>query len=316
MDNITHTLVGLMLARTGLEKTTVRGTAMMMLAANAPDIDGVFWFDRLRYLEYHRGYPHAFAVVPLLALLPMAVVRAKFSWRSYAAAMAGVASHLLLDWTNPYGTRLLLPFSDFRFRLDLNNLIDVWVWAILIGATAATALSQLVSSEIGERKTSRAPRGWAWAALLALLVYQGGRGVAHQRAVDMAASRLYEGSAPRTVAALPVGMNPLIWRGVIKGDGFAIIVPIDVSGEFDPAAGRLYRESPAGPAVEAAMRTRPFQVFSRFSQLPFRIVTPVENGVQVRIMDLRFGTPDNPGFAGVTAVVDDRGNVLESRAGF
>jgi hypothetical protein len=173
-----------------------------------------------------------------------------------------------------------------------------------------------VSSEIGERKTSRAPRGWAWAALLALLVYQGGRGVAHQRAVDMAASRLYEGSAPRTVAALPVGMNPLIWRGVIKGDGFAIIVPIDVSGEFDPAAGRLYRESPAGPAVEAAMRTRPFQVFSRFSQLPFRIVTPVENGVQVRIMDLRFGTPDNPGFAGVTAVVDDRGNVLESRAGF
>ena len=44
MENLTHTLVGLMLARVGLEKSTPRGTAMMMLAANAPDIDAVFWF--------------------------------------------------------------------------------------------------------------------------------------------------------------------------------------------------------------------------------------------------------------------------------
>ena len=39
MDNLTHSLVGLMLARAGLEKTTPRGTAMMVLAANAPDAD-------------------------------------------------------------------------------------------------------------------------------------------------------------------------------------------------------------------------------------------------------------------------------------
>src|SRR6266853_1298915 len=172
MDNITHTLVGLMLARTGLEKTTPRGTAMMMLAANAPDIDGIFWFDRLRYIEYHRGYPHAFAFVPLVALLPMAVVwgvsavfgpRFKFSWRSYLAAMAGVLSHPLIDWTNPFGTRLLLPFTDHRFRLDINNLFDLWVWAILIGAVAATWLVLLVTAEIGGRKASGARRGWAWA---------------------------------------------------------------------------------------------------------------------------------------------------------
>src|SRR5579863_3924198 len=179
MDNITHTLVGLMLARTGLEKTTPRGTAMMMLAANAPDIDGIFWFDRLRYIEYHRGYPHALVFIPLVALLPMALVRAKFSWRSYLAAMIGVLSHSLIDWTNPFGTRLLLPFTSHRYRLDINTLVDVWVWAILLGAVAATALARLVSTEIGEGKALGARRGWAWAALLWILVYMGGREILH-----------------------------------------------------------------------------------------------------------------------------------------
>ncbi len=62
MENLTHTLVGLMMARCGLEKTTVRGAGMMMLAANAPDVDGVFWFNRLHYLDYHRSYAHSFAL--------------------------------------------------------------------------------------------------------------------------------------------------------------------------------------------------------------------------------------------------------------
>jgi inner membrane protein len=316
MDNITHTLVGLMMARAGLEKTTPRGTAMMMLAANAPDIDGIFWFDRLRYIEYHRGYPHAFAFMPLVALLPMAVVRAKFSWRSYLAAMAGVLSHSLIDWTNPFGTRLLLPFTDHRFRLDINNLFDLWVWAILIVAVAATWLAQLVSAEIGERKASGARRGWAWAALLAVLVYMGGREILHQRAVNVLSSRLYEGAVARNIAALPIGSNPLVWRGVVEGDGFAIVVSVNLAGEFDPAAGRVFRQAPPSPAIEAALRTRPFQVFSRFARMPFWRVTPVEDGVEVRLTDLRFGTPERPGFAGVTALVDASGTVREAKFGF
>lgn len=316
MDNITHTLVGLMMARTGLEKTTPRGTAMMMLAANAPDIDGIFWFDRLRYIEYHRGYPHALAFMPLVALLPMAVVRAKFSWRSYLAAMAGVLSHSLIDWTNPFGTRLLLPFTDHRYRLDINNLVDVWVWAILAVAVGATALSRLVSTEIGERRASGARRGWAWAALLAMLVYIGGREILHQRAVNVLESRLYEGAVARSITALPIGSNPLVWRGVVEGAGFALVVPVDLTREFDPAAGRLYHQAPPSPAMEAALRTRPFQVFSHFSYLPFWKVTPVEDGVEVRLTDLRFGTPDRPGFAGVTALVDAGGAVREARFGF
>ena len=41
----------------------------------------------------------------------------------------------------------------------------------------------------------------------------------------------------------------------------------------------------------------------RFSQAPFWITTPVADGTLVELMDLRYGTPDDPGFAVVSSVV-------------
>jgi inner membrane protein len=315
MDNVTHTLVGLMLARIGLEKTTPRGAGMMMLAANAPDVDAVFWFGgTLPYLEYHRGYAHSFALMPVVALLPMLLVRARFSWRALAASVVGVLSHLLLDWTNNYGIPLGLPFSAHRFRLDTVNIFDLWIWVILLGAVAATALSGLVNREIGGRGGPAARRGWAWAALLALLAFESARWTAHGRAVNVMAAHLYQGAPPRRVTALAGAFNPLAWRGVVEGAGFAIILPVDLLGEYDPTAGRLYRDAEPVPAMAAALRTRPFAVFSRFAQVPFWKVTAEEDGERVELLDLRFGTPENPGFARVTAVVDPLGVVR--RAGF
>ncbi len=315
MDNLTHSLVGLMLARAGLEKTTPRGTAMMVLAANAPDADAFVWFTgTLRYIEYHRTYTHTLTFLPLVALLPMLIVRAKFSLRSYFAAIIGVLSHLLLDWTNSYGIPLALPFSNHRFRLDINNIIDVWILAILLLAIVAPALTRLVNAEIGQR-TSAPRRTWAWVALAAVLAFEGFRVVTHARAVEIMSARLYEGAPPRRVTALPNSFNPFTWRGVVEGANFAIILPVNLRAEYDPTAGRLYRSPAEVPGMAAAMRTRPFQVFSRWSQVPFWRVTPVGDDLRLDLIDLRFGTPDSPGFAGVSALIDRSGNVLRSGFG-
>ncbi len=305
-----------MLARAGLEKTTPHGTAMMVLAANAPDADAFVWFTgTMRYIEYHRTYTHTLTFLPVVALLPMLLARAKFSWRSYLAAFIGVLSHLLLDWTNAYGIPLTLPFSLHHFRLDINNILDVWILAILLLAVVATALSRLVSNEIGERKSAAPRRTWAWVALAALLTFEGLRIVTHARAVEVMSARLYEGAPPQRVTALPNGINPLTWRGVIEGAGFVVIAPVDLLTEYDPRAGRLYRAPAPVPGMQAALRTHPFQVFSRWSQVPFWRVTPVENGLRLDLIDLRFGAPDRPGFAGVSAVVDRMGRVLRSGFG-
>jgi inner membrane protein len=302
MDNITHSLVGLLLARAGLEKTTPQGTAMMVLAANAPDIDAIFWFSGAQtYLEWHRTYPHAIAFAPLVALLPMLLARVRFSWPSFLASLIGVFSHLVLDWTNSYGIPLALPFSWHRFRLDIANVFDVWIWAILLGGAVAMALA---------RSTRR---HWARATLAALLIFEGVRIVSHARAINLISARSnYESAPPQRVTALPGAFNPLAWRGVVEGPGLVIILPVDVVN--GPGALRVYPLAAPIPAMDAALRTRPFQVFSGWSQLPFWKVTPLAEGLRLDLIDLRFGDPDHAGFASVTAIVDRSGKVL--RAGF
>jgi len=128
-------------------------------------------------------------------------------------------------------------------------------------------------------------------------------------------ARLYEGAPPQRVTALPNGVTPFTWRGVIEGPGFVVIAPVDLLAEYDPRAGRLYRAPAPVPGMDAALRTHPFQVFSRWSQVPFWRVTPVGDDVRLDLIDLRFGTPESPGFAGVSALVDRMGNVLRSGFG-
>lgn len=319
MDNVTHTLVGLMIARTF--KRYPPGTpVMMMVAANMPDVDVVSGLrGSLSYLEYHRGYLHAVASAPLMALVPLVVLavffKQKISLLTYLFSLIGVLSHLLLDWTNVYGIRLLLPFSDRWLRLDCTDIVDPWILCILILAVAAPALAKLVSSEIGSRTGNGARRGWAWFALVALAAYDGGRYAAHQRALAVMGTRLYEGAPARRITALPSRVNPLRWRGVVEGEGFVVFVPVDLSEEFDPSSGRIEYPAILGPEIDAARRTQAFEVFGRFSQLPFWKVSRFAEGTQVELIDLRFGTPSHPGFEAV-AMVDPGGVVRESQFTF
>lgn len=302
MENLTHTLVGLMMARCGLEKTTARGAGMMMLAANAPDVDAVFWFNRLHYLDYHRSYLHSFACAPLVALLPMALVRAKFTWKSYAAAIAGVLSHLLLDWTNPYGIQLLLPFSHRRVMLDITNIADIWIWCILFAGFLGPLAGRLLRGEI---EVSPAPRAaWAWIALTALITYEGARFALHAKAVEMIESRMYHGASPTEAIAVPADfLHPARWKGIARGQGFATVVPLNVQRAYDPSLEVTYAENPSDNAIAEARRLPEFQTMMRFSQAPFWKATRVPGGTLVELVDLRFGTPDNPGFAFVSSVV-------------
>src|SRR5436853_2726722 len=118
MDNLTHTAVGLFLSRAGLGRWTPLATPILLLAANAPDIDIVSTAGgSLNYLHYHRHLTHSLLAMPLMALLPVLLVRLiarkPVHWLgAWAAATIAVASHLLLDFTNSYGIRLLLPFSS------------------------------------------------------------------------------------------------------------------------------------------------------------------------------------------------------------
>ena len=322
MDNLTHTLTGVMMARAGLGRLSPRGTLILVLAANAPDVDIISWFGGpLTYLHYHRWVTHALIGLPFMALLPVLlarlVQRGPLPWgRALSISFLGVASHLLLDWTNVYGIRLLAPFSEEWLRLDMTSIVDFWIWTILLLAIAAPALGRLVSGEIGAK--SSPGRGWAIFALTILSVYEFGRYLAHERALALLNTRIYDGAVPTTTAAFPSPGNPLRWQGLVELPNAYVLLPIQLTTDFDPTAGREYYKAHPTPALDAARRTRTFRIFLDFSAFPLWRITPsveAEGASRVEALDLRFGDPDEPGFNAV-AIVSASGSVLSSAFGF
>src|SRR5215813_4450524 len=70
MVNTTHTLVGILLARTGLDRWAPYATGTAVLAANLPDIDIVTRFaGNATWVSYHRGITHTIVGIPILSLL-------------------------------------------------------------------------------------------------------------------------------------------------------------------------------------------------------------------------------------------------------
>lgn len=204
MDNLTHTAIGLFLSRAGLNRWTPTATPILLLAANLPDIDVLSLAGGpLNYLHYHRHLTHSLVAMPVMAALAVLLVRLvgrkPVHWLGgFLAALVGVASHLLMDWTNMYGIRPLLPFSSEWQRLDLNSVIDLWIWAVLLLCILGPFVARLVGGEItsGSLRERYPGRSGAVFALAFVLLYTCGREVLHSRAVAVLESRIYQGAAP------------------------------------------------------------------------------------------------------------------------
>ena len=313
MDNLTHSLTGLMLSRAGLNRFYPRATLLLIISANIPDIDVVTIVrGPLYYFEQHRGITHSIAAAPFMALLSVllvcAVGRTMQGWvTAWGLALIGVASHLLLDWTNTYGIRLFYPFSSQWLHLDLINLFDLIVWAVLLLCWLGPLLGKLVSGEIGAKAGTG--RGLAIFALSFFLIYDFGRFLWHQRAVEILNSREYSGGPPIRAAAFPdAGVSPLLWTGWIERPQFVMRFTVNVLKEFDPTAGITIFKPPPSPAIEAARHAQPVAVFLRFAQYPLWSITPLDNpegARDVELTDWRFPFT-------AQAVVDSSNRVISS----
>ena len=149
MDNLTHSLVGLAAAKAGLGRVSPYATFACVAAANLPDIDIVALAGGPAfYLQHHRGITHSIVGTLALAVaFPLLIYAAERAWarakgREPRARLKGLlvcslllsASHPLLDWTNSYGVRPLLPWDGRWVYGDLLFVIDPWVWLVLGGA--------------------------------------------------------------------------------------------------------------------------------------------------------------------------------------
>jgi inner membrane protein len=225
----------------------------------------------------------------------------------------GVASHLLIDATNTYGIRLLLPFSSRWSHLDLNSLYDGWILAVLAFAAVWPFFARLVSREIGDRSTTG--RGIAIFALVFFVLFDCCRGFLHARVVAQLESRLYNDMPPLQAAALPERFTPFRWTGIVETVNDFRLMGMDAFGQFDLEDARLWYKPALTPSLENAKATEAFRFFLYFARFPVwsEQVVPLKEGQgkRVELTDLRFGTPGAGAFHCI-ALQDEKSQVLQS----
>src|SRR4030095_5439800 len=164
MDNVTHSLVGLVASKAGLERLSPRATVVCILAANAPDADiaALLFGDRWTYLHHHRGITHSIVGSLVLALfIPLAfylvdhllaaIRKRQPSIRLQgllAASLVVSSTHSVMDWTNNYGIRFLLPWSSRWFYGDLVFIVDPFIW-LLLGSACFLLTSKTRAQKLG-----------------------------------------------------------------------------------------------------------------------------------------------------------------------
>jgi inner membrane protein len=302
-------LTGACLGRAGLNRKTALATAVLTLAAEAPDLDIISRFGGPAFgFAHHRGFTHSFLGVPLDAAAVVGFVYLIWHLRGRKlkdpklpprwgllflyACLAGL-SHIVLDFTNNYGVRPFWPFSERWYSWDIVFIFEPVLFGFLLLGLIVPSLFSLIDREIGAR--ARGPKGRvaATVALIGVVSLWGLRDYEHRRAINALAARTYQGADPIRVSAYPAMGTPFRWYGVIETPAFFGLSPVDSLGlEVDPEDGIDIRYKPEEtPVTLAAKRSYLGRVYLDWAQYPItetEVLQPPEAGYIVNFQDLRF----------------------------
>ena len=282
-----------------LNRVSRLATPMLLVSGLAADLDWLAYLGGPRlFLAAHRTATHSLLGAALIAcgdrraffsaLLGPALPAASVQFfPALIVCFAGAVVHLLLDLSTSYGVKLLWPFSGKWYAWDFAPSLDPVVLFLLLAAILLPRLFGLVTQEIsGRSKVHPGGRGTT-AVLLLVLLYFGGRAVAHQNALALLNARVYRGEAPLRSAAFPAS-SPLNWTGLVETPDAIDEVPVPLSGAFDPEAARPHFKPADSPALESARRSPAAQAFLAFARFPFATQEETPSGYRIEIRDLRF----------------------------
>jgi inner membrane protein len=338
MDPLTHTLLGANLAATPLGRKTKLAAAALVIGANLPDVDAIFYAtDQSDFaLWFRRGWTHgllALVVLPLIltAILNLIDREANTRWL-LALSYLSILTHPFLDWLNTYGMRWLMPFRGTWFYGDAVYIMDPWLWLILgcgwlIGKRPNGCLiggwlffTAAIAWVVARRNAAylivigivalillaalfwRAKRSYATAALVAAALYIGAR-----LALSTATAMEVRAELPNVerVMTAPDPLNPLRW-GIVAETGdvyrYGHYTWLDRTLRLSDDRLPVAKPSPEWSAAHDQWEVRGFLNWNRF---PWYEVRRDARGVVVEIHDARSAPRKAPGqpFKGVEVVI-------------
>lgn len=288
MDNLCHTLVGAAIGEAGLKDRVRHGNAVLMVAANLPDIDVLAFASGVPAVAIRRGWTHgvlSWIVLPIFfagLLLAIERLRSNAGPRSRFSSLLllsyiGVVVHVLMDWLNTYGVRLLMPFSPRWFYGDAVFVVDVWLWLILgLGVWLSRRYGRPASARLALTVSLVYVLGMVWSA-----------SVARQYVLDAWIEQ--HGAPPDALMVGPVPVTPFR-RDIIvhAGDAYQ-------TGDFRwlptrTAFGQQVTPRRDGdPAVARAREHPDIRAVLSWARFPYYEIEQVTEGVRVTLRDMRFG---------------------------
>ena len=316
MDPFSQAALGAVVGQLAGHRTLGYRAAICGAAAGAlPDVDVLFSLggDFVDQLVMHRGITHSLFFAPVAGpLLGWCIWR----WRRQKSpdenpareqrawilvCTLAMLSHPLLDLLTPFGTQLLLPFSNARFAVNAMPIIDP-VYTLLL------AMGLLLAWLPALRRRWPAER----TALLTLLLstaYLGYGWLQNQRAEDAASAQLAAaGIEVEQLAAFPTLLQVHLRRVVARSP------TLDRVGFYSTWAPCeiVWHARPRAPesAYQAFLRTREGRVFQWFGMgwVHYRLASGPD-GRFLLASDLRYGFSDDPSASVFTVRtrIDDQG---------
>jgi inner membrane protein len=270
LDNITHTLIGVLVGETAARAVPSPGSGalhaearrnlfvtVMALGSNVPDLDFIpsrIADSKLDYLLHHRGHTHTILGALAIAGLLYLACEAWCRWRRQplsthdraqliGIACVGTLLHIGLDYTNSYGVHPFWPFDNRWFFGDAVFIVEPLFWA------ASAPLVFLLRSIIA--------KAFVGLALTA--------GVALSFATGMVPLPLSFGLLALTIAMLVVGKSTPPRVALITGLGVWAAVNVTfmrtsalARNEAESAAAQLFPNLELLDAVLTPMPVNPF----------------------------------------------------------
>jgi len=297
MFNSTHTLVGLALARGGLDRWSRHAGWTAVIASNLPDIDIVAGlYDMPAYIEYHRGITHSFVGIPVLSIaLAAAMFRFTGNWiRTFVIALLSMSAHLFLDYLNTYGVRPFLPFDGAWFYGDALFVIDPVFDAVLVAALLAGHFLR------GRR------RQLALIGLTVVALYVGLR-------LELRSLSRSHLAGFQKAGVSPTAFNPFQWIGLIDNPTDVSVVTITpFRGIVDTP--QPFPKAPADEIVARAAESRSGRAFHGFARFPVTNVQSRNSRFYVTFFDVRFFRGGRAFSARIE--LDPSGRILDESLGF
>jgi inner membrane protein len=301
MDPFSQAALGAVVAQAAGHRRLGYRAALYGAAAGAlPDVDVLFSIggDFIDQLVTHRGITHSLFFAPVVGpILGWLIWRRERSRHAdpelrnlwMLVITLALLSHPLLDLLTPYGTQLLLPFSDARFAVNAMPIIDpAYSLLLALGLLLAwmPALRQRIPASAIATATlviSTGYLGYGW--------LQGLRAEAAAR--DQLAR---EGVTPQRLAAFPTILQVHLRRVVART---ATEDRVGFYSTWSPCEIEWNTAPRGGPEARARLQpflaTREGRVFDWFAMGWARFdLVPTGSGWLLTAGDLRYGFDEDP----------------------